>query len=86
MIEELEQQPELGEPSMCGRVGLHGAILQDIMHDTKSRYAIRRTMEWQGIDLNIVDTSSKDGYVSYEIAVYSSERRWTVRMSCTIAI
>jgi hypothetical protein len=81
VIEELEQQPELGEPSMCASshgLGLHGAILQNLVEDGKSRYAIRRAMEWRGIDLSIVDTSLKDGYVSYEISVSSDGKQWTV--------
>lgn len=81
VIEELEQQPELGEPSMCASshgLGLHGAILQNLVEDGASRYAIRRAMEWRGIDLFIVDTSLKDGYVSYEIAVSSDGKQWTV--------
>ena len=81
VIEELEQQPELGEPSMCARahgLGLHGAMLQNLVQDGQSKYAIRRAMEWQGIDLDIVDTSVQDGYVSYEISVFSATKQWTV--------
>ena len=87
-IEELELQPELGEPSFCVRgpgLSEHARTLQGVTRDIlgdpsqmPSKYALRRAMEWTGIDLNIVNTSLKDGYVSYEIAIYSGEKNWTV--------